>query len=261
MQNSEASRGPIAEVTVDRLDVRVTPVTPQELLTRISIAVSNNRNLVIAAHNLHSVYVHHSDADFAGFYGASDIVVIDGWPILAALNLSRRAEGKPALGSEYRFGSTDWVLQGCALPEVKKVCVLGASRVSNDGLVSRLQSAKPSLAVLGIPGNPWREEGVYEVIRSIKKFQPDLVLVGMGMPLQERVSTLLRLSEVRGVIATVGGAIDQLSGAQSLAPRWTGRMRVEWLWRLATNPRRLGYRYLIEPIKLGRTLRRKRLEK
>ena len=86
---------------------------------------------------------------------------------------------------------------------------------------------------------------------AIREFDPQLLLVGMGMPLQERLASELRGSTRVPVIAAVGGAVDQISGAQSLAPRWVGRMGFEWLWRLASDPRRLTGRYVVEPVRLA----------
>jgi N-acetylglucosaminyldiphosphoundecaprenol N-acetyl-beta-D-mannosaminyltransferase len=49
------------------------------------------------------------------------------------------------------------------------------------------------------------------------------------------------------VIFSVGAAFDYEAGAQKAAPRWMGRLGLEWLYRLIADPRRLFRRYLIEP--------------
>jgi exopolysaccharide biosynthesis WecB/TagA/CpsF family protein len=73
--------------------------------------------------------------------------------------------------------------------------------------------------------------------------------------LQARVFSdlLLRSSPIK-VVAAVGGAIDQLSGLQSNSPRWLGKMGLEWLWRFASQPKRLFFRYWVEPFLLAGVL-------
>ncbi|WP_258072339.1 WecB/TagA/CpsF family glycosyltransferase [Rathayibacter sp. AY1E9] len=51
---------------------------------------------------------------------------------------------------------------------------------------------------------------------------------------------------------TWGGCLDYIAGTQALAPRWMGALGVEWLFRLARDPRRLAARYLLEPLQLLR---------
>jgi len=86
-----------------------------------------------------------------------------------------------------------------------------------------------------------------EVLAAINDAQPDVLFVGMGMPRQE--SWILdNLDGLGGrVIFSVGAAFDYEAGAIPTPPRWTGRVGLEWLFRLASEPRRLFSRYLIEP--------------
>ena len=240
------------------LGVNVSVGTVDDLLAYVEKAVATSSLVVVAAHNLHSVYVSRTNPTFADFYDRCDVVVVDGWPILAALNRERAAQGNPALSSEYRFGSTDWIEQAAALSSVRRVGVIGAQPASSEAFAKRLRSGPGAPEVLAIPGHPWTSEGAGGVYDQLRAFEPDLVLVGMGMPLQESVITSLIDHLDHAVIAAVGGAIDQLSGAQALAPRWTGRLRIEWLWRLAADPRRLAGRYLVEPMSLARVVIKER---
>ncbi len=85
------------------------------------------------------------------------------------------------------------------------------------------------------------------MLDEIAGFDPDVLMVGMGMPLQEIWTLENRSALARGVILTVGAAFDYEADAQKTPPRWTGRLGVEWLARLIDQPGRLGYRYLVEP--------------
>ncbi|BBZ06404.1 hypothetical protein MDOR_05730 [Mycolicibacterium doricum] len=104
----------------------------------------------------------------------------------------------------------------------------------------------PQWTVSGVDGYVSSDIALTRII----DFDPDLVLVGLGMPRQELflLSHLAQLPDA--TYATVGGAIDYLAGTTRLAPRWLGRFGLEWVWRLVNQPRRLAHRYLVEPLLL-----------
>ena len=85
------------------------------------------------------------------------------------------------------------------------------------------------------------------MLAAIAAFDPDVLMVGMGMPQQETWVLDNRAALKRAAIFTVGAAFDYEAGVQRTPPRWTGRLGVEWLARLASEPRRLAWRYLVEP--------------
>src|SRR5690606_25524795 len=85
------------------------------------------------------------------------------------------------------------------------------------------------------------------LLGAIAAFDPDVVLVGMGMPRQELWIIDNRPALKRGVLFPVGAAFDYEAGVQRAAPRVLGALGVEWLFRLAAQPRRLAFRYLVEP--------------
>ena len=85
------------------------------------------------------------------------------------------------------------------------------------------------------------------MLREITDWRPDVLLVGMGMPRQERWIARHQHDLPPCVTFPVGAAFDYEAGAVATPPRWTGRFGVEWLYRFATEPRRLFTRYFVEP--------------
>jgi exopolysaccharide biosynthesis WecB/TagA/CpsF family protein len=84
---------------------------------------------------------------------------------------------------------------------------------------------------------------------EIEKAKPDIVIVGMGMPQQELLITenFETMQEYGAGLIIAGGAIiDFLSGQVVRAPLFIRKVRLEWLWRLLLEPRRLFHRYVIE---------------
>lgn len=91
---------------------------------------------------------------------------------------------------------------------------------------------------------------VAELIQRVNQAQPDILLVGMGMPRQEKF--LLRHGESLNatVLLTCGAALDYVAGEIPMAPRWLSAIGLEWLFRLLAEPRRMWQRYLVEPLHL-----------
>src|SRR5262249_2952158 len=85
------------------------------------------------------------------------------------------------------------------------------------------------------------------VLETINRFAPDLLLVGMGMPRQEPWIAENRKGLNARAIFNVGGLMDSLAGETPTPPRWMGRVGLEWLFRLCSEPARLWRRYLVEP--------------
>lgn len=227
------------------LAVEVTPVTMEGLLTWIGDCVDKGpRGEILAGHNLHSVYLYHIDERFRNFYEQADVVLADGAPILWDYLLSG---GRSPIS---RIGSTDWIPKLDAVSGLERVMVVGASESSNRRFVAWLSNLLPKACVDGIPGYEWSHKKASIALERIKQARPQLILIGLGMPRQEEFALDVNDASYGCLIATVGGALDQLSGVQNNAPRWIGHVGLEWAWRLASQPKRLAGRYLVEPWKL-----------
>lgn len=273
----------IPSVDVPLLGISVTPLRRDELLSHIEASVRARRRMVVAGHNLHSVYLWHNLPEFRDFYARASAVIIDGMPVLALLRTSSSYERGALEGSafresstglsapsvevssrvqwstQHRLGSTDWVDGLTELKGISRVTTLGGTPEAAGAVQEHFESLGGHVSWQSIPADPWRDGDLLEVSELIRAHDPQVLLIGMGMPLQERLADSLAQRLEVPVIATVGGALDQLGGVQSLAPRRLGTWGLEWLWRLASDPKRLAGRYLLEPIKLAALLMRKAL--
>ncbi len=116
-------------------------------------------------------------------------------------------------------------------------------------LIARLGERHPGLRVAGYRSPPYRpltQEEDEADIAAINAARPDFVWVGLGMPKQEKwmASHVGRIEAA--VLLGVGAAFDFHAGIKPRAPVWMQRTGVEWIFRLASEPRRLARRYLID---------------
>jgi N-acetylglucosaminyldiphosphoundecaprenol N-acetyl-beta-D-mannosaminyltransferase len=113
-------------------------------------------------------------------------------------------------------------------------------------LAGKLCSRFPGLQIAGTHTPPFRDLTPDEdntTVEAINATRPDIVWIGLSTPKQERWMAA-HLGRMRApVMIGVGAAFDFLSGRKPQAPIWMQRSGLEWLYRLASEPRRLWPRY------------------
>lgn len=226
-------------------------LTPAQVLDRIAEAVARRRRAVIANHNLNSLNLIRRHAGMRAFYDAAEIVQIDSTPLIAF----GRLLGLP-VRPEHRSTYLDWreAFWGMADQSGWRVFYLGGTARTGDEAVRRLSRRWPGVVIEARSGYFDAAPGSSDnaaVLARVAAFRPDVLMVGMGMPRQEAwaAGNLHALPDC--VILNVGAAFDYEAGAQRAAPRWMGRAGLEWLYRLARDPRRLFRRYCVEPWSLA----------
>ncbi|WP_241032189.1 WecB/TagA/CpsF family glycosyltransferase [Rhodococcus pseudokoreensis] len=124
---------------------------------------------------------------------------------------------------------------------------LGSTTETMNRLVAAAHQRNPGIKIVGTyapPFGPVSAELLNEATKRIADSKPDIVWVGMGTPKQDWVTAeLSRMTST--TCAGVGAAFDFLAGTVREAPLWIQQSGLEWLFRLAMEPRRLWKRYLI----------------
>ena len=119
----------------------------------------------------------------------------------------------------------------------KKVFFLGAKQEVIDALLQVVREKYPNLEVAGaVNGYVPDKDAVFE---DIKALQPDIVLVALGIPAQERLIYKHLSAFSKGIFVGVGGSFDVLSGTKSRAPKFFIDHNLEWLYRIMKEPARI----------------------
>lgn len=119
----------------------------------------------------------------------------------------------------------------------KSIFLFGSKKEVIDALVKHLSEAYPDLVVAGaVDGYVEDKDKVFD---EIAEKAPDIVLVALGMPAQERLiyKNLSRFD--KGIFVGVGGSFDVLSGTKERAPEFFIKHNIEWLYRIVKEPKRL----------------------
>lgn len=241
------------------LGVPVTAATDTDLVDLVTVAVDTGEQRIILSQNLHGVHTYLHDAEFRRLHESPGITIhIDGTPLIWAARLRRLP-----IRSEHRTGVVDWIrpLLSEAKREGWRVYHLGGDESELSEALAMLTAQYPGIHSAGHQGFFDTTPGSSEsraVLSEIRRFQPDLLLVGMGMGRQEK--WILENFDVvdAPAIVTVGSVMKLLTGELWTPPRWTGRLGVEWLFRFAQQPHVTFRRYFVEPWQIAGALVQRR---
>jgi len=229
------------------LGVEVQPLTMDDMNNLVMGTVNSDTQVLVANHNLHSIYLYHHDFKMRAFYARAHYIHVDGMPII----LLGRILGMP-FRRHHRVTYVDWIdpLFKLANDNDWRIFYLGSRPGIGEQAAAKISLAYPKLVFETASGYFNVDVGSNEdcaVIGKIQRFRPHLLILGMGMPRQEHW-IMDHLSVLPGTtILNAGAAIDYVAGAVKKPPRWAARLGFEWLFRLASEPKRLWKRYLVEP--------------
>lgn len=222
-------------------DIRINPVTESQVAGAIvgSLDDTHRRPGLIVTPNMHHLAVLESTELLADAYKRASLVLADGWPVVLLARL---------LGSRVRRRTT-----GSGLVDVlskSSVSGLGVSIIGGSTTDSN-RMAVQSFAVSGwtATGHPAPPDvlddkvGRQQLINDLISSNPILIIIGIGSPKQEILALELLDHGFSGWILCAGAGIDFLSGQVPRSPHWLRVVGLEWLHRIASEPRRLLIRY------------------
>ncbi|MEN5168183.1 WecB/TagA/CpsF family glycosyltransferase [Brevundimonas pondensis] len=220
---------------------------PEEVLLHVERCIEAGQRSIIANHNLHSLYLLPRTLGMRRLYELADVVELDSTPLIHFTRLLG-LHSRPF----HRCTYLDWRDQFWSMADRKGWRVLyvgGADGVATTA-AERLSARYPGAAIEGLSGYFDATPGSLgntAILAAVREFQPNVLFVGMGMPRQELWIADNIEALPNAVILPVGAAFDYEAGVQKAAPRWMGRLGVEWLFRLFADPKRLFARYCVEP--------------
>lgn len=191
---------------------------------------------------MHGISEANTDSEFKTVVNSADLVVPDGMPLVWLGRLRGHSMRRRVYGPELM--ETFCRETGC---RYRHFFYGGAADVA-ENLATSLQE-RFHIVVAGTFSPPFRELTAEEdraLIDRVNQAAPDVLWVGLGAPKQERWMHEHRVRLRVPVLLGVGAAFDFNSGRLRQAPRWIRENGLEWLFRLAIEPRRLWKRYLVK---------------
>lgn len=223
-----------------KLHVVFTEQDQQVLLENLSTA---GRPTTVAFVNAHAMNLAARDEVFFQHLMAADVLLRDGIGMHILMRMLSMAPGR-------NMNGTDFIPLLLAKFNERPIAMFGTAAPFLNAAAATLQRGGRVLPVTLLDG--FQPEAAYVQVVSLVK--PELIVLGMGMPKQEAVAAALRTGLKSAGVTVCGGAIiDFLGGRVTRAPKPVRAIGMEWLYRLALEPRRLFYRYVVgNPIFLYR---------
>ncbi len=226
----------------DVLGVGVSAITVEDGLQTIDRWISEKDPNYVCVTGVHGVMESQRDPQLRQIHNEAGLVTPDGMPLVW---LSRRM-GFPATERVY---GPDLMLEVCqrSIDRGYRHFFFGGGKTVPAQLAYRLSRKFPGLKVVGTHSPPFRpatEQEDAEIVDHINESEADIVWVGLSTPKQERWMAAHRPLLNAPVLVGVGAAFDFHAGLKRQAPPWMQKNGLEWLFRMASEPTRLGPRYL-----------------
>ncbi len=222
---------------------RLHALTEQACVRLILDELDGQRGGTIITLNLDHLRRYVADADYARCCDQATLRLADGMPLVWA----SRIQGTP-LPERVTGSNLVWSLSEGAARQGKSVFLLGGRPGAAEATAERLSSCYPALRVVGTYCPPYGfETDMAELERlgqALTAAQPDIVYLALGSPKPEWLMAEVADCLPHAWWLVVGIAFSFVAGDIPRAPLWMQRCGLEWLHRLAHEPRRLAKRYL-----------------
>jgi N-acetylglucosaminyldiphosphoundecaprenol N-acetyl-beta-D-mannosaminyltransferase len=234
----------LPNLRITMLGRTITCLTIEAIQAAIDLSYRQQKRIVIANYNINAFNLSFQLPWFHQFLEESEIVHCDGFGIVKALQYLGLD-----IKNDYRVSYTN--LMPALLEQCDRngwtVFLLGAKAEAVDAAIDKLTTTYPNAKFCGHHGyfNKNSRTSNQEIIKMINAAQPQVLIVGMGMPVQEEwVKQHKEQLQVNAIL--VGGAvIDRLAGIVADCPECLSKHGLEWVYRFSKEPQRLAARYLL----------------
>ena len=227
---------------VSFLGLNLHPVSADEVHEFIGKVIRDRQKAIVLHLNIYGVNLALELKWMKDFFNESQLVFCDG----DGVRWGTRLLGLP-VPPKITYDRWIWQLADFCEKKHFRLFFLGGKPSVASLAVERLREKYPGLEVVGVRHGYFEKEGSEneDIIAEINRQKPDILIVGLGMPIQEKW-LMDNWEKIDANIFLTGGAVfDYASGKAKRAPRWMIRLQLEWLFRLLQEPRRLFLRYAI----------------
>ncbi len=226
--------------TTEFLDTHFNKMSQAEAIELLQARLLNRVGGKVFYANAHTVVTAAKSRQLKLALSRADLVLADG----SGVRWGSAFLGKPLV---YNLNGTDLVpaLLEAGARKGLSVYLLGAKPGVAEAAAKNLAETYPKLTISGLRDGYFSKQETAQVLEDIRQARPHLLLVAMGVPLQE-IWINQYASQLPGITCMgVGGLFDFLASKVPRAPRLVRATGMEWCWRLAMEPRRMWKRYCV----------------
>ncbi len=214
--------------------------TDDELVRYMIRSIKEERKLIVHYINAYIYNLAHKDKHFAQILKSADILYPDGMSVVL---LGRILYGQKF----YRMTALDFFPKFLSAIEREgmRLFFLGTDDSTINKAVEKIKTEYSELNVVGVYQGYFSLQDSADIVEMVNRSQADALIVGMGSPRQEIFANENVEFINAKLVWTVGALFDYYGGKESIAPRWMGKIGLEWVYRLLQNPKDKWRRYLV----------------
>lgn len=219
--------------TVNVLGVRIDNLTMQQAVERLRAMAQEDRVHTVFTPNSEILYVAKNDPEFREILNTSDLNTADGIGVVYAGKILKTPIQERVAGYD---------LASAFLPVIEqeglRLFLFGSVEGVAQKARDRLLKQYPNLQIVGTRNGFFDDEPA--VVEEINQTKPDVVFVCLGAPKQEKFIAKYRNQFHAKILMGLGGSINVFAGEAKRAPDFFIKTHLEWFYRIATNPTRIG---------------------
>ncbi len=218
---------------IEVLNVKIDVVTMKEAVECVEKFITQKKTHLVVTPNAEIIMMANQDKELFHIINGADLVIPDG----AGVVWAARYNGDPMPERVAGYDLVQNLLHQAASKKYR-IYMLGGSPGIVDKAKENAEKLYNGVQIVGTRHGFFTKQEEPEIINEIIKCQPDILLVALGVPRQEKW-IVKYMEQIKAPVAIgVGGTFDVMAGAVKRAPLWMQNARLEWLYRLLSEPKR-----------------------
>lgn len=231
------------------MSIMIDNLTMEEAIDKMDQLIQENNASYVVTPNVDHMVQLEKDKEFKKCYKEASLVLTDGKPLIWISKLY----GHPI---KEKVSGSDLLPKLCALAQQKGYTMyfLGAAEGVADKAAKNLTNRYPGLKIVGTYSPEYgfekEEKKVKEIVELVREAKPDIVIVALGAPKQEKFIYRNRKEMNVPLALGLGASLDFEAGTVKRAPKWMSSIGLEWLYRIFQEPKRMVKRYFFDAVKI-----------
>ncbi len=215
------------------LNVKIDVVTMKEAVEAIKQFILQKKSCLVVTPNPEIIMMANKDEQLARIINNADLVVPDGAGVVWAARYQGDVMPERVAGYDL---VQNLLIE--AMSEKYKIYLFGGAPGIAEKAKRIAEERYPGVQIVGTRNGFFTKQDESEIVNDIKACQPDILLVALGVPRQEKWLEEYKEELKVPVSIGVGGTFDVMAGVVKRAPLWMQRSNLEWLFRLLSEPKR-----------------------
>ena len=215
------------------LNVMIDVVTMKEAVEAVKQFILQKKSHLVVTPNPEIIMMANKDEQLARIINNADLVVPDGAGVVWAARYQGDAMPERVAGYDL---VQNLLIE--AMNEKYKIYLFGGAPGIAEKAKKIAEERYPGVQIVGTRNGFFTKQNESEIVNDIKACQPDILLVALGVPRQEKWLEEYKEELKVPVSIGVGGTFDVMAGVVKRAPLWMQRSNLEWLFRLLSEPKR-----------------------